>query len=493
MNRITLRNGAAPALLFAALLGVSLFISVSAQDSSKSAEAAGRGETGANGASGGSDQAAAEQDARVELEAAYQQEYAFLVAQKRALQARIASFRGQAQAEVSQTEQRIDALQESVLGLDSNAKVLQQRMNVLQRQRQTARQNADILDATFQQARTTFGEYGRRALMSRQSFADQGEAGRLADVFARARGWLRDLTSVRQQPGAFFSREGRKLEGTLIGVGDIATYGVAGEVAGALAPAGGGELKVWEQPAADDARALIQGRTPDQLGLFLYDSLDTAAPTDETEGVIAHIHSGGPIAWVIVAVGVLAVLLILARVILLKRAGASTGRIVKAIGEKLDKRDIKGALEVCERRKGAAANVVAAALENIHRDREQLEDIINEAILRENTRLERFGSLIMVMSAVSPLLGLLGTVIGMITTFEVITQFGTGDPALLAGGIAIALVNTELGLAVAIPALLIGSMLSSWADRIKDDMLKAALRVTNHYEGVETAAMRKAA
>ena len=489
MYRVILRNGAAPALLFAALLGVSLFISVSAQDSSKTAAAAGRGDT----AAGAPDQAAAEQDARVELEAAYQQEYAFLVAQKRALQARIASFRGQAQAEVSQTEQRIDTLQGSVLGLDSDAKGLRQSMNVLQRQRQAARQNADILDATFQQARTTFGEYGRRALMSRQSFADRAEAGRLAAVFTRARGLLGDLTSVRQQAGAFFSREGRKLEGTLIRVGDIATFGVAGEVAGALAPAGGGELKVWEQPAAEDARALAQGRTPDHLGMFLYDSLDTAAPTEETEGVIAHIHSGGPIAWVIVAVGVLAVLLILARVILLKGAGASTGRIVKAVGEKLKKRDIEGALEVCERHKGAAANVVAAALKNIHRDREQLEDVINEAILRENTRLERFSSLIMVISTVSPLLGLLGTVIGMITTFEVITQFGTGDPALLAGGIAIALVNTELGLAVAIPALLIGSMLSSWADRIKDDMLKAALRVTNLNEDYATAAMRKAA
>ncbi|MBA2409315.1 MAG: MotA/TolQ/ExbB proton channel family protein [Gammaproteobacteria bacterium] len=489
MNRVTLRwTGAA----FAVLLGISLFINASAQDAS-TAEAAGRVDTTASGASGAADQAAAEQGARAELEAAYQQEYAFLVAQKRALQARIESFRGQGQAEVSQTEQRIDTLQGSVLGLDSDAKGLRQSMNVLQRQREAARQNADILDATFQQARTTFGEYGRRALMSRQSFADRGEAGRLAAVFTRARGLLRDLTSIRQQPGAFFSREGRKLEGTLIRVGDIATFGVAGDAAGALAPAGGGELKVWEQASADDARALAEGRTPDQLGMFLYDSLDTAAPTEESEGVIAHIHSGGPVAWVIVAVGVLALLLILTRIVLLKRAGTSTGRIVRAVGEKLEKRDIDGALDVCERRKGAAANVVAAALKNIHRDREQLEDVINEAMLRENTRLERFGSLIMVISAVSPLLGLLGTVIGMITTFEVITQFGTGDPALLAGGIAIALVNTELGLAVAIPALLIGSMLSSWADRIKDDMLKAALRVTNHYEDVETAAMRKAA
>ncbi|MDZ7829410.1 MAG: MotA/TolQ/ExbB proton channel family protein [Halofilum sp. (in: g-proteobacteria)] len=102
--------------------------------------------------------------------------------------------------------------------------------------------------------------------------------------------------------------------------------------------------------------------------------------------------------------------------------------------------------------------------------------------MHESTHLERFGSLILVIAAVSPLLGLLGTVTGMISTFEVITKFGTGDPKLLSGGISTALVTTELGLAVAIPALLIGNLLSGWADRIKDEMEKAALRMTNLYE-----------
>jgi biopolymer transport protein ExbB len=79
------------------------------------------------------------------------------------------------------------------------------------------------------------------------------------------------------------------------------------------------------------------------------------------------------------------------------------------------------------------------------------------------------------------LLGLLGTVTGMISTFDVITEFGTGDPKLLSGGISIALVTTQLGLAVAIPLLLVGNVLSGWAERIMDDMEKVALRVINHY------------
>jgi len=70
----------------------------------------------------------------------------------------------------------------------------------------------------------------------------------------------------------------------------------------------------------------------------------------------------------------------------------------------------------------------------------------------------------------------------MIATFDVITEFGTGDPKLLSGGISVALVTTELGLIVAIPVLLIGNLLKGWSERIKHDMERSALRITNVYE-----------
>src|SRR5690606_18595063 len=111
------------------------------------------------------------------------------------------------------------------------------------------------------------------------------------------------------------------------------------------------------------------------------------------------------------------------------------------------------------------------------------EVIVSESILHESTHLSRFGSVITMIAAVAPLLGLLGTVTGMIQTFDVITEFGTSDPKLLSGGIATALVTTELGLIVAIPCLLFGNLLNGWSDRIKDDMEKAALRAINLYQG----------
>jgi biopolymer transport protein ExbB len=162
------------------------------------------------------------------------------------------------------------------------------------------------------------------------------------------------------------------------------------------------------------------------------------------------------------------------------------------VGHLVSEGKLEAALEASRQLKGATYRVLAAAVRNLERDRAHIEDIISEQILHESTYLNRFGSLIMVIAAVAPLLGLLGTVTGMISTFDIITEFGTGDPKLLSGGISIALVTTEIGLAVAIPALIFGNLLSGWAESIKDEMEKTALHVINLYTS-HAVAKRQAA
>ena len=99
-------------------------------------------------------------------------------------------------------------------------------------------------------------------------------------------------------------------------------------------------------------------------------------------------------------------------------------------------------------------------------DVETLSLKLDEAILREMPKLERGLITLAILAAIAPMLGLLGTVSGMIETFQSITLFGTGDPKLMSGGISQALVTTELGLAVAIPLLLIHSGLSGKSNRL---------------------------
>ena len=99
-------------------------------------------------------------------------------------------------------------------------------------------------------------------------------------------------------------------------------------------------------------------------------------------------------------------------------------------------------------------------------DIETLELKLGEAILLETPKLERFLTLLKIISTVAPLGGLLGTVTGMITVFQAITLFGTGDPQIMAGGISAALVTTVLGICVAIPTILFHTVVKSRSDNI---------------------------
>jgi biopolymer transport protein ExbB len=110
--------------------------------------------------------------------------------------------------------------------------------------------------------------------------------------------------------------------------------------------------------------------------------------------------------------------------------------------------------------------VLAVYTDHPETDVETLELKLDETILRETAPIERGLSLIRVLYVVAPLLGLLGTVVGMIATFQKIMLFGTGDPRMMAGGISTALVTTVLGLVVAIPLTLLHSFLQAKAGEL---------------------------
>ena len=155
---------------------------------------------------------------------------------------------------------------------------------------------------------------------------------------------------------------------------------------------------------------------------------------------------GGYVGSVIILGGIIGVLLAIERLITLSMVGS----------------------KVNAQRKSSVADtgnplgrILKVFEDNREVDVETLELKLDEAILSETPGLTRNITLIQVISVVSPLLGLLGTVIGMILTFQAITLFGTGDPKTMAGGISTALMTTVLGLCVAIPTVLLHSIVAS--------------------------------
>jgi biopolymer transport protein ExbB len=111
--------------------------------------------------------------------------------------------------------------------------------------------------------------------------------------------------------------------------------------------------------------------------------------------------------------------------------------------------------------------------------RAELENVLQEAILAEIPAQERFLSTLGVLASIAPLLGLLGTVTGMIHTFELITFHGTGDPRMLSSGISEALVTTMFGLGVAIPIMLAHSLISRRVEERIADLEEKAISFVN--------------
>lgn len=415
---------------------------------------------------------------RVSIEDAYKKEFAFLEAQKRELSARISQVQNSLERERDKLERELSSLESRALAARSEAESLSDELLKVQERALVAAGNRELIAATVEQARISLGQLGDNRLESTE-FAALNDADKVRQVFGNAAETLATLSQVRSEPGSFFLADGSEVQGTIVRYGNVAAFGVSQQGSGALAPAGGGRLRLWNAPAADSAEALAKGRVPPVLSVYLFENLNAAVTEPEAKTLANEVHKGGLIGYIIVALGLFALALVVLRAVFLKQAGASIARILEGVEGPLRGNRIDDAIAACKRFKGSAARVVTATLRNLDRDREHLEDIVGESILHESTHLSRFGAVITVIAAVAPLLGLLGTVTGMIQTFDVITEFGTSDPKLLSGGIAVALVTTQLGLIVAIPLLLLGSLLNGWAERIKDDMEKAALKVVN--------------
>jgi Biopolymer transport proteins len=178
-------------------------------------------------------------------------------------------------------------------------------------------------------------------------------------------------------------------------------------------------------------------------------SLLAALINKETLG--EQFHHGGLVGYVITAIGVFGLLLGLWRILVLFGVNSKVNAQLKSSKPNLN---------------NPLGRVLKVAEDNPKADNETLELKLEEAVLKERPGIESGLAVLKIIAAVAPLLGLLGTVTGMIETFQAITIFGAGDPKNMAGGISAALVTTVQGLIVAIPVVLMHTLVNSRAKRI---------------------------
>jgi len=177
--------------------------------------------------------------------------------------------------------------------------------------------------------------------------------------------------------------------------------------------------------------------------------------------LMEQVPKGGPIVWPILIILVLACLIFIERIVFFSRKQTNAEGLMQTLKGHVMADDWTGCRTFLEQnRQRLLPRVLLSALAFKDQTRQDMENALQEAILGEIPRIERFLSTLGMLAAIAPLLGLLGTVTGMINTFHVITTHGTGDPRMMSGGISEALVTTMLGLAVAIPIMVAHTFLS---------------------------------
>jgi len=243
----------------------------------------------------------------------------------------------------------------------------------------------------------------------------------------------------------------------------------------------------WEDRLSEDTAARVRHvfaafreSGVDLVGFPLDVTLGRRSQSKEqSQGLAAFFIKGGPIMVPLLLIGIAAFVMIGVRFTAIRRSEVDADGLMDRVSGFISRGDRQGADELLARTAGPAARMLRAGVSHSDRGKENVEEAMDNTVAVDLPALEKYLSAISVLGSIAPLLGLLGTVSGMINTFDVITRFGSGDPKLLSGGISEALITTEVGLAIAIPVLLLHNHLTNRIARIAADLEKCRIRVLN--------------
>jgi biopolymer transport protein ExbB len=257
--------------------------------------------------------------------------------------------------------------------------------------------------------------------------------------------------------------DGEEHKGHFARVGPLAYFvaddGPVGPVAqrpGSLLPTVYDRL---DEEAQKNMRALVEtGEGTVPVDVSLGSALQVAEAKDT---LVEHLRKGGLTMVPLLALGGICLLLAVYKFLaLLFVSGRRDARHVAPVLQALRAGDEAKALALARKLRRPLRPVIEEGIHHRGAEKAHLEEVLYEQMLAQLPRLERFLAPLAVCASAAPLLGLLGTVTGMIHTFRLITVFGTGDASLLSSGISEALITTEVGLVIAIPALLCHAYLS---------------------------------
>lgn len=381
-----------------------------------------------------------------------QREQQFL-AQKDAQEDQLKQARAALEAEQQRSDdlqQAFDRNEEKIAALESR---LQQRSGSLLELFGVVRQVAGDAEAIFEDSLVSSQIRGRKALVGQLAKSDRlPSIERLEELWFSLQQEMTESGKVVSYPARVIGADGSEREQQVTRVG---VFNAVSEGRFLRHLPENGKLQTLPRQPARRYQALassLEGASSGMHPMVIDPSRGSVlALLMQTPDLMERIQQGKLVGYVIIAIGVIGLLIALERSFHLSLVGR---RIRKQL--KSDNPDPKNPL----------GRVMAVYFENTGLSSETLELKMDESILKDSSSLQRGLSTLKILAAIAPLLGLLGTVTGLIETFQSITLFGTGDPGLMAGGISQALVTTVLGLTAAIPLILLHSMLTTKSRRL---------------------------
>lgn len=400
----------------------------------------------------------------IDLNKAYQDEFIFLRNQLEALKKRKAGLETREVKRVQVIESAVKNLKAQVSRAFSQNEVLKEEIANFSQDLQKREQIMDRVAAINAQMGETLGTVDEdlQPIDKIKIHADHA----LAKLITQR--------GVAEKNGTFFKPNGEEVTGKILKVGGVAAYAKDGGKWGLLDRLEGGTgFKMLDSVSLSKTPDFSESKGTVPVSFF---SKNGQKGFVKKEGFLAQkIRAGGLIGIVILALGLFAFVIALIRFKLLSdhrvKAPRQLQDAIKLV-QGGDSAEAKDALKM--QKNDMWFQFLDLIISNRDKSEEVYESVVAERIAKIQKTVARFGPVLLVIAGVAPLLGLLGTVTGMIGTFQMITEHGTGNPKMLSGGIKEALVTTQLGLVVAIPCILAGNWLGQWSNRIISDFEEIA-------------------
>jgi len=389
----------------------------------------------------------------------YQEEFVFLKTQLSALKARRTQTMGRLNALNERLSAKVFSLGGEVSRLQGQNEGLKTRLSKFDENRSSK----DLLMKKTEVVSSQMREFVNGKAIGNEIATDWS----IEDVNLFILGFLQKGAGLYSETSLVYNKKGEKTKQDTINLGHVASFAKNKE--GGLTPLTASADKkdlFLSDDKVDDFTMATAGSLALTKVILKEGGVQTKAPS--LSSVLREkLKAGGAVGYIIILLGFVGLGIAFIRFSLIRSYNVLDDSGIRQVVQKIQ----NGELETAKSLLGTqTANPLTRFVEKLisyrHKSNEVYEAIVIDEISQVQSKVSKYGPYLIVLAAVAPLLGLLGTVTGMIGTFDMITVHGTGNPKLLSGGIKEALVTTQMGLIVAIPCILAGNYLSSRALKV---------------------------